>query len=162
MVRVGASTGGVDLVGLIIKHFFPHLSVATIMFVINAALLIISRIVFKCFAVTFYSVAAVFVSEKITELVLNVGISAKSVLIISDYFEDIEQLIKVKYERGVTKFYSEASDKENQKVSLFCVATPKEVSKIARDIREVDRKAFLAISDVKEVMGKGFTDNEQS
>ncbi len=157
VIRAEASTGGVDLAALIIKHFFPHLSVATVIFVINGMLLGISGIAFKSFSVAFYSITAMFVSEKILEMILNVGVSAKSVLIISDEYQEIKNLIYSKYDRGVTQFESKSLLGDRDKTSLICVATPKEVSKIIRDIKSVDSTAFVVVSDVKEVIGRGFT-----
>ena len=156
VIRAEASTGGVDLAALIIKKFFSHFSVASIIFVINAFLIALSGIVFKSFEVTFYSIAAMFVSEKITEVIINVGIKAKSVMVISDRYEEIEKIIQNKYERGVTEIYARGAYEMQDKMSLICVATPKEVSKMVKDIMNQDKSAFVVVSDVKEVRGNGF------
>jgi len=157
VIRAEASTGGVDLAALIIKRFSPHLSVSSLIFVINGVLLAVSGIAFQSFSVAFYSIVAIFISEKVLEYVLNVGVSAKSILIISDKNEEIKDLIYSKYDRGITRFTTKSLSGDRDKTSMICVATPKEVAKIIRDIKSVDSTAFIVVSDVKEVIGSGFS-----
>lgn len=158
VLRVDGSTGGIDFLALMVKKKIPHISVANFIFIINALLFIVSGIVFKNYAVVFYSIIAMFISSKVTDVVMSIGDQAKSIQIISDYSEKIEEIILNQFKRGVTEIYSKgAYTKENKKM-LFCVVKPNEVAKIVHQVKEIDKNAFLIISHVHEVLGDGFKD----
>ena len=158
VLRVDGSTGGIDFLALMVKKGIPHISIANFIFAVNVLLFILSGVAFRNYAVVFYSIIAMFISSKVTDAVMNIGEEARSVQIISDHSEQIEDIILSEFKRGVTEIYSKgAYTKENKKM-LLCVVKPKEVAKIVRVVKETDDKAFLMISDVHEVLGDGFKD----
>ena len=52
VVKCGASTGGSDFAGLMLKKVFPHISLARLIMVIDCTIVVISGLVFKSFTVT--------------------------------------------------------------------------------------------------------------
>ena len=82
VIRAGGSTGGSDFAGLMIKRALPHISIATVILVIDVIIIAISAIVFKSYEVMFYSAIAMFISSRVTDAILNIGEAAKSVMII--------------------------------------------------------------------------------
>ena len=158
VLRVDGSTGGIDFLALMVKKGIPHISIANFIFFINGVLFILSGIAFQNYGVVFYSIIAMFISSKVTDAVMNIGEEARSVQIISDHSEQIEDIILSEFKRGVTEIYSKgAYTKENKKM-LLCVVKPTEVAKIVRVVKETDDKAFLIISYFHEVLGDGFKD----
>ena len=156
VLKVNASTGGIDLCCLMVKKKFPHISTAAFIFVVNACLFIISGICFKSYMVVFYSVVAIFISAKVTDAVLNIGEAAKSIQIISQRYEEIEKAILQDIDRGVTEIHADGGYTKEDRKMLFCVVKPKEAPRIVRLVKEIDDAAFIIVSDAREVLGNGF------
>lgn len=156
VVRREGSTGGSDLAALILRRFFPHISTARIILVIDCAIIIISGIAFKSVTVTLYSLVAMLACSKVADLVLIYGSEAKSLYILSSQTERISKVVLSEFSRGVTEIYSRGAYSAQDRMMLLCVVSPKEMPHLIRRIRSIDNSAFLIISDVREVVGKGF------
>lgn len=156
VVKVDASTGGSDFAGLILKKFFGHIPLARLIMIIDCAVVILSGVVFKSFTITFYSVMTLFVSSLITDKLITAGDEAKMLMIISQKKDEIAEQILVKYERGITGIHSVGMYSNSETVMLMCIVAPKELPKYLNMIKEIDKKAFIIIGNVNEVIGEGF------
>ncbi len=156
VVKVDASTGGSDFAGLILKKFFGHIPLARLIMIIDCAVVILSGVVFKSFTITFYSVMTLFVSSLITDKLITAGDEAKMIMIISQKKDEIAEQILVKYERGITGIHSVGMYSNSETVMLMCIVAPKELPKYLNMIKEIDKKAFIIIGNVNEVIGEGF------
>ena len=155
-VRRRASTGGSDFAALIIKRFIPHLSLATVIFTIDCAIIIIAGVVFKSFTVTFYSAVAMFVSSRVTDFIVSFGDMAKTIFIMSEKHELISGKVLEHFSRGVTGIYSKGIYSGSNGLMLLCVVSPKQVPYVVNMIRSIDDRAFVVINDSREVLGEGF------
>ncbi len=151
-----ASTGGSDLVGLVIKRFVPHLSVATIILAIDLAIIVLAGIVFKSLTITFYSAVSMFVASKIADMVLTFGNASKCIYIISEKSEQISHKIIKHFERGITGLKSVGMYSGSDSLMLMCVVSPKEVPYVVHMVRSIDKKSFVVVTDAREVLGEGF------
>ena len=156
VVKRGASTGGSDFAGLMLKKVFPHISLARLIMVIDCTIVIISGIVFKSFTVTIYSILVLFISSIVTDKIITVGDSAKVVQIFSSELQKISDYILEQFERGVTGIHCTGMYSKLDSMMLMCVVTPKELPLYLKFIKEIDKNAFIIIGDVHEVIGEGF------
>ena len=156
VIRVGGSTGGADLIGIIVKRFLPHLPVGVIIFAFDSVVICVSGIVFRSLEVSFYSALVMFIGSKVCDFVMNMGRASKSLYVISSKHEEIKQMILNKYYRGVTELFSRGGYSGVDGVTLLCAVSPKEAPKIVRAVKEVDPNAFIIINDAREVLGEGF------
>lgn len=156
VLRCEASTGGSDFAALILKHFFPHMSLSAIIMVIDFAIIIVAGVAFKSIPVTVYSALTMFISMRVADFVITLGNSAKSVYVISDCYQDIAKTVLVEFDRGVTGIFVKGMYTFEDKMMLLCIVSPKEVPMLVRKVAETDKKAFIIISDVHEVVGEGF------
>jgi len=159
VVRRGASTGGSDLAAQIIKRFIPHVSLATLILIIDCAIIIVSGIVFKSITVSIFSVIAMYISSKVADSIIVFGDAAKSVQIFSSKYEEIAKAIMENFERGVTGFHTRGMYTDNESIMLMCVVSTKEMPLVISMIRRIDSRAFVIINDAKEVLGEGFKKN---
>ncbi len=155
-VRRQASTGGSDFAALIIKHFLPHVSLASVIFIIDCIIIVVSGIVFKSFTVTFYSALAMFVSSRVTDFIVTFGNSAKTIFIMSEKHKEISKRVIEHFDRGLTGIYSQGLYSGGESLMLLCVVSPKEVPYVVHMIRSIDPRAFVVINDSREVLGEGF------
>ena len=155
-VRFGASTGGSDFAALMIKKFLPHVSVATIILVIDTIIIALSGVVFHDFTITVYSAIALYISSIVTDAIVSIGDAAKGIQIISSKYEEIAEKIMAELERGVTGMDCTGMYTGNNGKMLYCVVSPKELPVIVKLIKSVDNGAFIIINDAREVLGEGF------
>ena len=155
-IRAEGSTGGTDFAGLIIKKFLPHIPVAYTILFLDIPGVVLAAAIFRSFTVAFYSGLALYIGAKITDYIIAFGDSAKSISIFSDKTDEIYEYIKEKFDRSATAVYCKGMYSGEEKMMLYCVVSPKQLPVIVSEIKNIDEKAFVILSDVKEVLGEGF------
>lgn len=156
----GASTGGTDLMGIIFQHYIKHYSVAQLLMIIDSVIVLLGAMVFGINA-ALYAVIAVFITSKMLDGILSGLKYAKLAYIISDEYEAIAKEILTEINRGATGIYAKGMYSNSEKKMLFCVVSKKEIVQIVELVEKIDKKAFVIISDVREVMGEGFIEYKQ-
>ncbi|MCT4542489.1 MAG: YitT family protein [Vallitalea sp.] len=150
-----STTGGTDLAASIIQHYIKHISVAQIMFLLDALIIISGYFIFGI-EKAMYAIVAVFISAKVIDAILEGIHFSKAAFIISDYNEEISQEIMERLDRGVTGLQGSGKYSKKNKEVLLCVVSKKEIVKLKEIVREIDKSAFVIVADVKEVLGEGF------
>ena len=156
VVKVEASTGGSDFAALILKKFFPHISVANLILIIDSVIIIFAGVMFGDYMITLYSAIAMFIASKATDAIAAMGDMAKSVYIMSAKNAEISQMVIDTFERGVTGVYSKGIYTGQDNMMLLCVVSPKQLPRLVNKIREIDKTAFIIVSEAREVLGEGF------
>lgn len=156
----GYSTGGTDLLSAIIHHFVPYYPVGNILFVLDSLVILAGACLFGVY-VAVYAVIAVYLSAKIMDTIIEGGKFAKLAYIISDRHEEIGKEIMENLGRGVTALDGSGMYTGKTKKALMCVVSKKEIIKVSEIAKKYDKKAFVIISDVREVLGEGFVENRQ-
>lgn len=154
--RQGASTGGSDFAGMILKKALPYVPLARLIMLIDLVIVIVSGLVFKSFTVTFYSLVGLYISYLLTDKVLTWGEDAKMVGIFSKETEKIAKYILDNYERGVTGVRCVGMYTKKESYMLMCVVSSKQISNYLNLVKSFDKDAFVIIGDVHEVWGEGF------
>jgi len=149
------STGGTDLLGTILQTTFRRFSVAQLLFIVDSIIVLIGAFLFGLNN-ALYAVIAVFISTKVMDGILEGLKFAKMVYVISDHSNEIAKGILEDIDRGVTSISVRGMYSNNQKNMLFCVVSRKEVVKLTDLVASMDPKAFMIVSDVREVLGEGF------
>ena len=156
----GASTGGTDLFGSLMQHYARHYSVAQLLFVADSVIVLAGAVVFGVNK-ALYAVIAVYITSKIMDGILEGLKFAKLAFIISDHADAIAGDILHTLDRGVTAVSAQGGYSGREKQMLLCVVSKKEVVKLIELIRQIDPKAFLIVSDARDVMGEGFIEYRQ-
>ena len=81
---------------------------------------------------------------------------AKAAFIISDKSDEIAVKIMEQVSRGVTSLHGKGMYTGEEKNVILCVFAQKEIAKIKEIVHDIDKKAFIMLTDVKEVLGEGF------
>ena len=132
-----------------------HYSVAQIMQVLDAAIVLTGAAVFGI-RPTLYALIAIYAVTRMSDGILEGLKFSKMVYIISDRYEEIAGTIMEEIDRGVTGLRAEGMYSGSDKMMLCCVVSRKEISQIKEIVREYDPRAFVIVSDVREVLGEGF------
>ena len=153
--KVGASTGGTDLITNITKAYRPTVKMGSVLNAIDVCIVAANTIVFKEIEIGLYSAIAIFLLGRVLDVIFE-GINfTKLMIIISDKNEEISARIQ-ELERGVTGLYGKGMYTEDEKLVLICVTPRGEVGKIRTIAEEIDKNCFIIISNAREVFGKGF------
>lgn len=157
VVKFGASTGGSDFLAIILyKLFKKRISVANLILAIDGIIIIAAGLVFQDYTLMLYTVISAYVSSKITDGIVEGGNAAKSVYIISEKADEISAAIMKGLKRGTTGIYGKGMYTNRDITLILCVVTRNEIPKLRSIVKGIDDKAFIILSDVREVLGEGF------
>ena len=155
VLKMGASTGGTDLVSNIVRGYKPTVKMGNIITVMDIGIIILNIFAFKEIEIGLYSAIAIFLMGKIIDVVFE-GINfTKMLIIISDKSEEISKNIQ-ELERGVTGLHGQGMYTGVKKLVLICATPRKDVAKVSKIAKEIDSNSFIIISNAREVYGKGF------
>lgn len=152
----GASTGGVDLLSVILNKRFPGFSVPGIILFSDVVIVVLSAFVFSDYSLILYSFVALFVTSKVMDYVIEGVNIARAVYIISDKYQKISREIILSLQRGVTGIYTRGMYSGNNKTTLMCIVRKREVHKVKNIVRKADPNAFVIVHEVTEALGEGF------
>lgn len=156
VLNANASTGGSDLLAQIVKAYKPDIKTGNIIVLIDALVVVASTVVFGEIEIGLYSAIAIYIMGKVLDLFFEGIDFAKMMIIISPNFQEISNEINKKIRRGTTAIYGKGMYREEEKKLLLCVASRREVREIRKIVKEIDKNAFLIITNAREVYGEGF------
>ncbi len=151
----GTSTGGTDMVATLVQPLFPQYSLARILQIIDAAVVLLGAYVFGI-RPTLYAVVAIFIMARITDGVMIGFTHSDGVYIFSEEYEAVSVRIMEELDRGVTGLSARGMYTDRDRCLLYCVVSRKELYALKEMIHDVDPNAFVIVTDVREVFGEGF------
>ena len=156
ILRSNGSTGGSDLVSVVIKSFNTKLSTSNIIVIFDVIVITLNVIAFKELEIGLYSAIAIFIMGKMIDIVFEgIGFS-KMIFIISDKYDEISKKIGENIKRGTTGIYSKGMYTNKEKTMVMCIVSRGEVIEVRNIANEIDKSAFIVITNVREVFGNGF------
>jgi uncharacterized membrane-anchored protein YitT (DUF2179 family) len=155
--RSKGTTGGTDLVAQLINKF-TGISVGKSLMIIDFCVIALAGIVFNA-EIALYAFIAMMITGKAIDIVQEGLKISKGTFIISDYSEEIRKNILEKMDRGVTILKGKGGFTEHNKDVLLCIISRSEVSDLKRLVHNIDKNAFVIITEVHEVLGEGFNEN---
>ena len=155
-----ATTGGTDMLAAIIRRWLPHYTLAQILQVLDAAIVLIGA---GIFGVTYalYALIAIYAVSKVSDGIIEGMKYSKVAYIISDKSKEIAAAILKEMDRGVTALDARGMYSGNRKDVLFCVVSRKEIAQLKELVVGHDAQAFVIVSDAREVLGEGFIEYRQ-
>ncbi len=150
-----ATTGGTDMVAVLIQHKLRHYSVVLIMEFLDGAIVFAGLFVFGLKS-GLYAMIAIFIVSKISDALMEGLKYSKAAFIITEQYEQVAQSLMENLERGVTGLNAKGMYSGGEKCMLYCVASKKEIVDLKELVARIDRNAFVIVTDVREVLGEGF------
>lgn len=155
VIKAGASTGGMDIPPLILHKKFGF-SISKGLYLFDFVILLM-QLLFSNAEKILYGILLVCIYTVIVDKILVTGKSQIKVEIISEAYEEINQMIQSKIDRGTTLLRTESGFMRKDTMTVMTVISNREFPKLNQMILEIDPKAFLIVCQVQEVMGRGFT-----
>ena len=143
------------MVAALVQLKLRHFSIVEILMVIDATVVVLGLLIFGV-RPTLYAIIGIVVQTKVSELVVEGFNYSKAAYIITNEHEEVARRIMTELERGVTGLQAKGMYTQQDKCVLYCIVTTKEIVGLKDIVNEVDPRAFVIVSDVKEVLGEGF------
>lgn len=154
--RYGGTTGGVDIIVRLLNKYYG-VSMGKAMFIFDACVITVSLLFYLSYKEAMYTLVAVFVGTRVIDFMQEGAYAAKGATIISEKNEEIRAKIMKEMERGVTILKGSGAYTQSERDVLYCVVPKNEIVRLKSVIMMIDPHAFVAVSDVHDVMGEGFT-----
>lgn len=158
--RVGGSTGGTDMAAQIFHRALRRSSGQTLL-VFDAMVILLAGLVFSA-ELAMWAFLSVFITTKVIDLVQEGRATAKGAFIISQRTHDLGEAILTELDRGATSFYGRGLYTRQDREVIFVVVARWELQKLKQLVRRTDPDAFMVITDVYDVLGEGFRQEEPS
>lgn len=153
-----ATTGGTDMVSALIQKYVRHYSVVQILQVIDGMVVLAGLYVFGL-KPALYAIVAIFITSKVSDALMEGMKYSKSAFIITDYYKEIADAIMTQLDRGLTGLDATGMYSGDKKTVLYCVVAKKEIVELKDIVAKIDPKAFVIVTDAREVFGEGFLEN---
>ena len=156
VVRAGATTGGTDMAAKMIHNHMGFVSIAVILFAIDAAVVLVAAMRFGVEA-GLWALISLYVSSKAMDMVIKGFNTAMQFMIISNQSEEIVRRIHQDIDRGCTRLMAEGTYSGRPVGTLICILSRTEAPRLKKIVAEIDPSAFVTVCDVHEALGEGFT-----
>lgn len=155
LMRAGSSTGGMDVVNLVLHKWF-HLPVAA--FVSITEIIVVGfQAIFSRPELLCLGIIMIVCETLIIEQVMIFGKSQIQIYVVSAKYEELRKKILDDMNVGVTMTLIETGFFETQQKGVLCVISPRKLYAVTELIQKIDPDAFITITKIKEVRGRGFT-----
>ena len=155
IVRVGASTGGTDIFALIFNKWF-HIPVAVLLYVVDF-LVLGSQIFDSTSEQVLYGIMTLVLETVLMNRVMLLGKSQIQLFIISEKFDEIKERVLKDIDAGVTMVHIETGYGAREQKGVLCVVQNRKLYSVREIVHEIDPKAFITVTQINEVSGRGFT-----
>ena len=151
----GATTGGTDIIGKLLKLKFPWLPIGKLVMIPDMVVVILAAVVFGTVNAALYGLIQMYLLSKVMDMILYGWDTSRVAYIITDRWEETVQGL-LDMNRGVTLLQGKGAYTGAEKQVLLVAFRQREIVPIKRMLREIDPKAFFIVCDAHEILGEGF------
>ena len=156
IIMRGGSTGGTDILALIVNKFWP-ISIGR--FYLFADFIVITLLIFvpgHCFTDVVYGYITMGVCAYVLDLIMLGKDSTVQILIFSDRLKEIGDYINRDMGRGVTALKAIGWYTQEDRQVLMVMLRKTEMPELVKVVKELDPKAFVTVVPANNVFGEGF------
>ncbi len=159
ILRMGATTGGTDIVSKLLQVARPHLKMGQIVMVVDGAIVCLSSLVFQDFSLVVYALIGLTLCGKVMDAILYGFDIATLTYIISDRHYEIGKELQEQLGRGVTYLEAQGGYTLSPKKMIVCAVKRGQVTALRSIINNIDPTAFLIVTEGHQIFGDGFQRN---
>lgn len=154
VLRAGGSTGGSDVIPVIV-HEKLGFRISHVMYVTEISILLI-QMTFAQKNEIMLGILMTLLSTFIMDRVLLSGSGEVQFLVFSSYASVInEELLKL--DVGTTMLHGTTGYRKKDCETIVCVVPRRKMNEVKSKILEIDPLAFMTVSTIREVSGRGFS-----
>lgn len=156
--RYGGTTGGTDIIARLANRYMGW-TIGKTMFAMDAVVIAIS-LIYLDYRQAMYTLVAVFVGARVIDFIQTGAYAANALMIISPETEKIAEKIIKELDRSVTLLTGKGGFSKSPLEVLYCVVSRSELFRLKALVRSVDPHAFVTVHEIHDVLGEGFTFDE--
>lgn len=153
----GTSTGGSDILVRLLKLRYRNVPIGIISTAFDAAVVVLTGIVFRDLSRALYSGIVVFIMGRVMDVVVYRFDYSKVALIVSDRAEEIAKDICDKLDRGATFLHGQGYYSRQEKDVVLTVVKKRQLAELKELVMERDERAFVIVQEAHQVLGDGFS-----
>jgi len=156
VIRFGGSTGGTDIIAIMINKYYPVSLSSTFLvtdLMIVALLLLLPD---RTFTDMTYGIVEIVIFTLLIDMVVGGGRSSYQVLVFSAKYKELADHIINVLDRGVTVLSAQGWYTKTEKNVLLILISRAELASLLKEIKRLDSRAFMSVSPTHNVYGEGF------
>ena len=146
VLRMSASTGGMDIIGMLVSKTHGNVSVGRVNLTVNLVLYAVCLFLFDVQTVVYsviFAVVHAFAIDKFHAQNINVEVK----IITKTNPDDIEHEVFTKMGRGVTELQSIGAYTHEDEHILYILISKYEVHQLRQIVRKYDKRAFVIVNE---------------
>ena len=152
--NLGGTTGGTDIIAMVLKKF-TAMNIGMSLFFVDAAIVVGGFFVNGAKA-GMYSLVGLLIKALVVDVVIeNINIS-KYFFIVTTNPDAVCSYINDNLHKGATIWEGKGSYTKENKTVIMAVMTRSQAVAMRNHIKEIDKNAFVVISATSDIIGKGF------
>ncbi len=159
VIRTGASTGGMDIPPIVCNKIFGT-SISGVMWICDICILVLQAL-FTDKNLVLYGIILVVIYTMTLDKALILGKAKTQIKIISKKSDEIRRAILQDIDRGVTVIYGRTGYLGKDTDITLSIVSTRELARAEKMVHGIDPEAFIIVSRVSEVKGRGFTEQKK-
>ncbi len=159
-IRFGGAIDGVEVMAVIFAKKLG-LTVGNFVMIYNVILYLTAGIILQSYILPLYSIITYCAAIKTVDFIVEGFDKAKSAMIITSKEEEISKRLSQEFGHGITHINSIGYYKGKEQTIIYFVVNRFQIAKMKKIIASVDKKAFVTISDVSDIMGSSIKGQNQ-
>ena len=159
VIRTGASTGGMDIPPIVLNKYFG-IPISGLMWTFDICILVLQAI-FTEKTLVLYGIILVIIYTNVLDRMLILGKAKTQIKVVSKKSEEIRRAILQDIDRGVTVIYGRTGYLGKDTEITLSIVSTRELARTEKLVHDIDPEAFIIVSRVSEVKGRGFTEQKK-
>lgn len=168
VIRSQATTGGSDIVGMLLQKY-AHIRFSRAILLVDGAVVCFGLVVIgfglgtasdstqPSWHLSFYSLISIFIISRVIAYMINGAKNDKLIFVISDHeLQALHQYILKDLDHTATCIKSSGLYTGKDKEMIFLVVSYQEVQGVKLKIKEADPRAFVVVTDAYDTFGEGW------
>ena len=153
----GGSTGGVDIIALMLCKAFRKLKSSVAFFIIDATIIVLGVFVAKDMVLSLLGIVSVIISAIMVDKVFLGGGRAFVAHIVTDKYAELSAAVIEKLVRTTTVFDGVGGYSGEKKKIVMVSFTMRQYAELMGIVSSLDKNAFITIHKAHEINGEGWT-----
>ena len=154
----GATSGGTDIISKLLKRKHGWSYGVTGLYM-NGAIVLCGALVYRSVEGALYALILQYITSTVIDSVLQGFDMSTGAFIITKEPEKVSDALMKDLGRGVTTIDAVGSYTQERKWMLLCAVRQSETMPLKRIVAEADPEAFVMLTHVQEVLGRGFKEH---
>lgn len=153
----GGSTGGTDILAFVIVKWFPRTKSSVMIFLLDAATVVLGVIAIRNLAVSLLGISSAFVCALVVDRLFLGSGAAFVANVVTDHPEAIQKAVEEKLERTTTVLAARGGYSGKEKSMVMVTFSMRQYRDLIGLVSRADPLAFMTVYRAHEIGGEGWT-----